>query len=337
MEAMYLLMPTTQNVDRIIRDFSGQQMYTGAHLFFTDRACGALRWHTGTLTVKIVDLSEKLFSRLTSSPAEPFLRSLVDLYINFWGAGGAALKEQCRLLIDDHSHRSASVVPLRAISILQHVLSIPNADHSTFCPRQTRGGLAVRSSICELLMSAFPLYVISNTSSHQILNVCVQLNEYPSVRYYLPSHHPAVGPLSGPDRNSQPVHQQESSGRWRAALGVTNKADYSGEDHLPRVLAYMVQQELDGYKKANPNWPDAQQGAMGGPRPQALMLITDRTMDIPAAMVHEFTYQAMANDLLEISNGVKFQCVFSTHFERPIPEAWCAGTNSSLPVVYTKT
>ena len=37
MEAMYLLMSTTQNIDRIIRDFSGQQMYAGAHLFFTDR------------------------------------------------------------------------------------------------------------------------------------------------------------------------------------------------------------------------------------------------------------------------------------------------------------
>jgi len=87
---------------------------------------------------------------------------------------------------------------------------------------------------------------------------------------------------------------------------VSNKVDYSGEDHLPRVLAFMVQRELDDYKRANPNWPDQQQGAV---RPQALMLITDRTMDIAAAMVHEFTYQAMANDLLEITNGVKFQCV----------------------------
>jgi len=68
----------------------------------------------------------------------------------------------------------------------------------------------------------------------------------------------------------------------------------------------MVQQELDEYKSANPNWPDQQQGTA---RPQALMLITDRTMDIAATIVHEFTYQAMANDLLEITNGVKFQCV----------------------------
>ena len=141
------------------------------------------------------------------------------------------------------------------------------------------------------------------------------------MRYYLPSHHPAVGPLSGPDPNSQQLQQQEGSGRWRAALGVGNKVDYSGEDHLPRVLAYMVQQELDDYKKSNPNWPDQQQSGAGPARPQALMLITDRTMDIAAAMVHEFTYQAMANDLLEITNGVKFRCV-SIRANDLTPEAW---------------
>lgn len=36
-EAVYMLMPTTQNVDRIIRDFSdGRQQYLKAHLFFLD-------------------------------------------------------------------------------------------------------------------------------------------------------------------------------------------------------------------------------------------------------------------------------------------------------------
>ena len=39
MEAMYIVMATSQNVDRIIRDFSnGQQQYAGAHLFFVDGA-----------------------------------------------------------------------------------------------------------------------------------------------------------------------------------------------------------------------------------------------------------------------------------------------------------
>jgi syntaxin-binding protein 1 len=37
MEAIYLVMPTTQNIDRIIRDFSnGRQQYGGGHLFFID-------------------------------------------------------------------------------------------------------------------------------------------------------------------------------------------------------------------------------------------------------------------------------------------------------------
>ena len=36
---MYLLMPTTQNVDRLMKDFAGNvPQYAGAHLFFLDRA-----------------------------------------------------------------------------------------------------------------------------------------------------------------------------------------------------------------------------------------------------------------------------------------------------------
>lgn len=39
MEAIYFLMPTTHNVDRIIKDFSGPEpIYDGAHLFFMDCA-----------------------------------------------------------------------------------------------------------------------------------------------------------------------------------------------------------------------------------------------------------------------------------------------------------
>lgn len=35
-EAVYMLMATTQNVERVIRDFSGRQQYAGAHVFFID-------------------------------------------------------------------------------------------------------------------------------------------------------------------------------------------------------------------------------------------------------------------------------------------------------------
>lgn len=41
-------------------------------------------------------------------------------------------------------------------------------------------------------------------------------------------------------------------------------------------------------------------------RPRATLLITDRSMDTVAPFLHEFTYQAMANDLLPIQDGVKY-------------------------------
>src|SRR5688572_19356807 len=33
------------------------------------------------------------------------------------------------------------------------------------------------------------------------------------------------------------------------------------------------------------------------------MIVLDRTLDVFAPLLHEFTYQAMANDLLHIENG----------------------------------
>lgn len=44
-EAMYLLMSTSQNVDRVIGDFSnGQQQYAAAHLFFIDGTFLYILW-----------------------------------------------------------------------------------------------------------------------------------------------------------------------------------------------------------------------------------------------------------------------------------------------------
>ncbi|KAG9128259.1 vacuolar sorting protein VPS33/slp1 [Ceratobasidium sp. 392] len=66
LEAMYLLMPTSQNIERIIADFSdGRKRYSGAHLFFID------------------GLPEPLLNHLVNSPAEPYLRACQDLYVNF--------------------------------------------------------------------------------------------------------------------------------------------------------------------------------------------------------------------------------------------------------------
>ena len=98
-EAMYLLMPTTQNVDRVIRDFTNRQQYAAAHLFFTEGTrtlslpfCQRMLILTFPCLVFCVSLglSEELFQRLTASPAEPYLRALKELFLNFWGMFGLA-------------------------------------------------------------------------------------------------------------------------------------------------------------------------------------------------------------------------------------------------------
>ena len=86
-EAMYLLMPTSQNIERIIKDFSdGNQQYAGAHLFFIDGAYEMLNVLGNLPADHASGLAEPLFNKVTSSPAEPYLKTLQELYINFWGA-----------------------------------------------------------------------------------------------------------------------------------------------------------------------------------------------------------------------------------------------------------
>ncbi|KAJ9132547.1 Sec1 family superfamily [Pleurostoma richardsiae] len=63
---------------------------------------------------------------------------------------------------------------------------------------------------------------------------------------------------------------------------------------LSSHLARFVQEELDTYAQWNQGFPAPSS------RPQGVLLITDRSMDLMAPLVHEFTYQAMAHDLLPI-------------------------------------
>ena len=62
-------------------------------------------------------------------------------------------------------------------------------------------------------------------------------------------------------------------------------------------LAKFVQEELDAYAHFNQNFPPP------ASRPQGVLIITDRSMDLVAPLIHEFTYQAMAHDLLPIKEG----------------------------------
>ncbi|EYB29742.1 hypothetical protein FG05_09686 [Fusarium graminearum] len=78
-------------------------------------------------------------------------------------------------------------------------------------------------------------------------------------------------------------------------------------------LARFVQEELDAYAQWDTNFPPPSQ------RPQATLVITDRSMDLMAPLVHEFSYQAMAHDLLPIKDGDKV--TYRTIINEGTPEA----------------
>lgn len=70
-------------------------------------------------------------------------------------------------------------------------------------------------------------------------------------------------------------------------------------NRLSRKLNYMLakefQQELDAYARNHADFPDTSEG-----RPRSVFLILDRSIDWAAPLLHEFTYQATAYDLLPL-------------------------------------
>ncbi|OCT45227.1 Protein transport protein sec1 [Cladophialophora carrionii] len=101
-----------------------------------------------------------------------------------------------------------------------------------------------------------------DTITQKLVSICVSLGEYPLIRFYKPREH---------------------------------------ERHAADVLCYhlasFVQSALDDYARDPRNdFPPQNQGN----RPRAVLLITDRSMDLMSPFVHELTYQAMAMDLLPI-------------------------------------
>jgi syntaxin-binding protein 1 len=139
----------------------------------------------------------------------------------------------------------------------------------------------------------------------------------------VPPNHPPLGALK-PHESTRPPPPPETSGRWRTNLarGAEARAYESVEgDFATKILAFFVQNALDEYKKANPDFAVCYhsltfdsaanhllQKPTEPPRPRGTLFITDRAMDMIAPFVHEFTYQAMANDLLPIEGGTKYTC-----------------------------
>jgi syntaxin-binding protein 1 len=97
------------------------------------------------------------------------------------------------------------------------------------------------------------------------MSVCVTLGEYPTIRYYRP-----LNPLR------------------------THEAHV-----LSSYIASEVQKEIDMYAQWNRDFMPSES------KPTGALFILDRSMDLYAPFLHDFTYQAMAHDLLPIHDGKK--------------------------------
>lgn len=97
----------------------------------------------------------------------------------------------------------------------------------------------------------------------QLVSVCVTLGEYPIVRFYKP-----------------------------------NIPTFEGH-----ILSFMIAQEfqkqLDDYARSHADFLGTTES---NKRPRSVFLITDRSMDLFAPVLHEFTFQALVYDLLEFNN-----------------------------------
>lgn len=103
-------------------------------------------------------------------------------------------------------------------------------------------------------------------TARALVDLCVLTGEYPIIRYYSPNENDAF---------------------FNASV-------------LPKMVATELQEQLDEYTRTHTDFPPP------STRQRSIFLITDRTLDLFAPLLHEFTYQAMAYDIVsgQIRNDV---------------------------------
>lgn len=92
----------------------------------------------------------------------------------------------------------------------------------------------------------------------KITNVCISMNEYPYIRYYMPSHHEPLGALKPHEQTRAAAPPTDAASRWRTNLarGAQARAfEEADTDFCTKLLAIQVQELLDEYKKQNPTFP----------------------------------------------------------------------------------
>ena len=78
---------------------------------------------------------------------------------------------------------------------------------------------------------------------------------------------------------------------------------FQGNSPFAREMATALHQNLLQYKRSNPSfWCNGDDNHHDRERGQILIL--DRSFDALSPLMHEYTYQAMANDLLDVEDGI---------------------------------
>jgi hypothetical protein len=112
----------------------------------------------------------------------------------------------------------------------------------------------------------------------------------------------ALGPLYFPDNSEVKMRTLKEEAMKVVSLCLTTQEHpyirYAGQGEskvtLAKQFASMVEKELNNALRALPKWKASEQ------RKRGVLLILDRSMDPVAPLMHEYTYQAMVNDLLAV-------------------------------------
>ncbi|ORX91447.1 Sec1-like protein [Basidiobolus meristosporus CBS 931.73] len=116
--------------------------------------------------------------------------------------------------------------------------------------------------------------------ARRLVSVCASLDENPTIRYFCPETE-------------------------------------SNNTVISRKLGMLLQAEMDVFMQDNGNFPASarpqlSRASVKKDQPKSQLLVLDRTIDMMSPFLHEFTYQAMNNDLLDIADGVNYKFKYTT-------------------------
>ncbi|ODV79719.1 Sec1-like protein [Suhomyces tanzawaensis NRRL Y-17324] len=136
--------------------------------------------------------------------------------------------------------------------------------NSNFYPVETRVFLTDNKT-----PNSMPIYYNTNCSdfvipqvklaAKSLVNLMIITGEYPLIRFYSPKN---------------AIHQAS---------------------RLPELIADEFQRQIDDYARLNHDYPPPSIQD----KPRSILLISDRTLDLYAPLLHEFSYQALAMDVVE--------------------------------------